>query len=172
LVKPSGSDITVIDASRNPVVVLAGVSEVGLQKFERLISDIKPGEQPLAGVQVTDGFRCSPSAFSLNTQKSMLSPKGLSTPSIPARDLIAGELARAPSEGFMRSWEETFSQRDSQYATSMLRDVERGGPTEVEHILGFMLNKACEANIAHRTLLLAYTHIKAFEQRRAAGGLP
>jgi 2-dehydropantoate 2-reductase len=71
----------------------------------------------------------------------------------------------------MRSREETFSQRDSQYATSMLRDVERGGPTEVEHILGF-LNKASEANIAHRTLLLAYTHIKAFEQRRAAGGLP
>ena len=78
----------------------------------------------------------------------------------------------APSEGFMRSWEETFSQRDSQYATSMLRDIERGGQTEVEHVLGFMLNKASEANIAHRTLLLAYTHIKAFEQRRAAGRLP
>jgi 2-dehydropantoate 2-reductase len=85
---------------------------------------------------------------------------------------IAAANGHARSEGFMRSWEETFSQRDSQYATSMLRDVERGGPTEVEHILGFMLNKASEANIAHRTLLLAYTHIKAFEQRRAAGGLP
>ena len=38
--------------------------------------------------------------------------------------------------------------------------------------LGFMLNKASEAHIAHRTLLLAYTHIKTFEQRRAAGDLP
>ena len=85
---------------------------------------------------------------------------------------IAAANGHAPSQGFMRSWEETFSQRDSQYATSMLRDVERGGPTEVEHILGFMLNKASEANIAHRTLLLAYTHIKAFEQRRAARRLP
>jgi len=84
---------------------------------------------------------------------------------------IAAANGHAPSVGFMRSWEETFSQQDSQYATSMLRDVERGGPTEVEHILGFMLNKAREANIAHRTLLLAYTHIKAFEQRRAAGRL-
>jgi 2-dehydropantoate 2-reductase len=54
----------------------------------------------------------------------------------------------------------------------MLRDVERGGLTEVEHILGFMLNKAREANVAHRTLLLADTHIKAFEQRRSAGRLP
>jgi 2-dehydropantoate 2-reductase len=69
---------------------------------------------------------------------------------------IAAANGHAPSEGFMRSWEETFSQRDSRYATSMLRDVERGGPTEVEHI----------------PLLLAYTHIKALEQRRAAGGLP
>jgi 2-dehydropantoate 2-reductase len=42
----------------------------------------------------------------------------------------------------------------------------------VEHILGFMLNKASKANIAHRTLLLAHTQIKAFEQRRAAGRLP
>ena len=85
---------------------------------------------------------------------------------------IAAANGHAPSKGFMRSWQETFSQQDSQYATSMLRDVERGGSTEVEHILGFMLNKASEANIAHRTLLLAYTHIKAFEQRRAAGRLP
>jgi 2-dehydropantoate 2-reductase len=85
---------------------------------------------------------------------------------------IAAANGHAPSEVFMKTWEETFSQRDSEYATSMLRDVERGGQTEVEHILGFMLNKAIEANIAHRTLLLAYTHIKAFEQRRAAARLP
>jgi 2-dehydropantoate 2-reductase len=85
---------------------------------------------------------------------------------------IAAANGHAPSESFMRLWEETFSQRDSEYATSMLRDVERGGPTEVEHILGFMLSKASEAGIAHRTLLLAYTHIKSFEQRRAAGRLP
>jgi hypothetical protein len=31
-----------------------------------------------------------------------------------------------------------------------------------------MLNKARAASIEHRTLLLAYTHIKAFELRRAA----
>ena len=47
-----------------------------------------------------------------------------------------------------------------------------GGQTEVEHILGFMFNKASEAQIVRHTLLLAYTHIKAFEHRRAAGRLP
>jgi 2-dehydropantoate 2-reductase len=35
----------------------------------------------------------------------------------------------------------------------MLRDIERGGRTEVEHILGFMLNKAREAGIACYTLI-------------------
>src|SRR5215469_13295605 len=53
----------------------------------------------------------------------------------------------APSAAFMTSWEERFSQQDSQYSTSMLRDIERGGQTEVEHILGFVLNKAVKAQI-------------------------
>jgi 2-dehydropantoate 2-reductase len=53
----------------------------------------------------------------------------------------------------------------------MLRDIERGGQTEVDHILGFMLNKAVAAQIPCNTLLLAYTNVKAFEQRRAAGRL-
>src|SRR5258707_7293825 len=78
---------------------------------------------------------------------------------------VAAANGHPPSEGFMRLWEETFSQRDSQYATSMLRDVERCGRTEVEHILGFMLNKASEANIPNRTLRLASTNFKAFKHR-------
>ena len=84
---------------------------------------------------------------------------------------IAAANGHAPSAAFMKSWEETFSQQDSQYSTSMLRDIERGGQTEVEHILGFMLGKAEQAGIPSKTLLLAYTSIKAFEQRRAAGRL-
>ncbi len=85
---------------------------------------------------------------------------------------IAAANGHKPSDAFMRGWEQTFSQPDSAYSTSMLRDIERGGRTEVEHILGFMLKKAREANIACHTLLLAYTHIKAYEERRAADRLP
>ena len=84
---------------------------------------------------------------------------------------IAAANGHAPSAVFMKSWEETFSQADSQYSTSMLRDIERGGQTEVEHILGFMLEKAVKAKIPCNTLLLAYTNVKAFEQRRATGRL-
>ena len=84
---------------------------------------------------------------------------------------IAAANGHAPSAAFMKSWEEMFSQPDSQYSTSMLRDIERGGQTEVEHILGFMLDKAKEAQIPCNTMLLAYTNVMAFEQRRAAGRL-
>ena len=81
---------------------------------------------------------------------------------------IAAANGHKPTDAFMQAWEQTFSQPDSLYATSMLRDIERGGRTEVEHILGFMLKKAREAGIACHTLQLAYTHIKAYEQRQAA----
>jgi 2-dehydropantoate 2-reductase len=84
---------------------------------------------------------------------------------------IAAANGHAPSAAFMKAWEQTFSQQDSQYSTSMLRDIERGGRTEVEHILGFVLHKAVAAQIPCNTLLLAYTNVKAFEQRRAAGRL-
>ena len=77
----------------------------------------------------------------------------------------------APSAAFTTSSEESFPQQDSQYSTSMLRVIERGGQTEVEHILGFVL-KAVRAQIPFHTLLLAYANVKAFEQLRAAGRLP
>lgn len=82
---------------------------------------------------------------------------------------VAAANGYKPGDAFMRAYQETFSQRDSLYATSMLRDLERKGRTEVDHILGFMLAKAREAGVEHHTLLLAYTHIKAAEQRLAAG---
>ena len=81
---------------------------------------------------------------------------------------IAAANGHAPGVAFMKSWEETFSDPESQYSTSMLRDIERGGHTEVEHILGFMLEQAVKARIPCDTLLLAYTNVKAFEQRRNA----
>ena len=42
----------------------------------------------------------------------------------------------------MQSYRELFSKSDSIYGTSMLRDTERGGPIEADHIVGFMVEKA------------------------------
>ena len=50
---------------------------------------------------------------------------------------------------------------------SMLRDVERGGPTEAEHILGDMVSRGQAKGVEAPLLRLAYSHLQAYELRRA-----
>jgi 2-dehydropantoate 2-reductase len=57
------------------------------------------------------------------------------------------------------------------YGASMLRDIERGGPIEGDHIVGYMLNKARAHKIPAKLLEVSYVHLKAYEERRAAGRL-
>ncbi|AQS41127.1 MAG: 2-dehydropantoate 2-reductase [Candidatus Tokpelaia hoelldobleri] len=52
---------------------------------------------------------------------------------------------------------------------SMLRDLEQGGRIESEQILGDLLRRSEKAGIAHAVLSLAYTHVKAYEERMKAG---
>ncbi len=54
-------------------------------------------------------------------------------------------------------------------SSSMLRDVERGNPVEADHIVGFMLERAREHGVDDAILSLAYTHLRTYEARRAAG---
>ncbi len=58
------------------------------------------------------------------------------------------------------------------WSASMLRDLEAGGQTEGDHIVGWMLDKARKHGIDDTVLSLAYTHLKAYEVRRAAKRLP
>ena len=52
----------------------------------------------------------------------------------------------------------------SPFMASMLRDVERGGSLEVEHVLGDLLRRGGEVEFP--LLRLAYLHLKAYEARR------
>ncbi|MEO7742983.1 MAG: 2-dehydropantoate 2-reductase [Usitatibacter sp.] len=54
------------------------------------------------------------------------------------------------------------------WSASMLRDMEGGGSVEADHIVGWMLERARKHGIDDTVLSLAYTHLKAYEQRRAA----
>jgi 2-dehydropantoate 2-reductase len=54
----------------------------------------------------------------------------------------------------------------------MLRDVEIGSRTEADHIIGWMLDRGRAHGIDVPLLSVAYTHLKAYEARRAAGRLP
>jgi 2-dehydropantoate 2-reductase len=57
------------------------------------------------------------------------------------------------------------------WSTSMLRDLEAGGPVEADHVIGWMLDKARQHGVDAAILSLAYLHLKAYEARRAAGRL-
>jgi 2-dehydropantoate 2-reductase len=57
------------------------------------------------------------------------------------------------------------------WSASMLRDLESGGAVEGDHIVGWMLEKARKHGIDDTILSIAYTHLKAYEARKAAGRL-
>ena len=90
---------------------------------------------------------------------------------LEANAAISAKAGHAPGEEFMASYRKLFSDADSTYTASMLRDLEKGGQIEGDHILGFMLAKAREFGIDDTLHAAAYTHVKAYEQRRDAGRL-
>lgn len=84
---------------------------------------------------------------------------------------VAAREGYAPSEGFQQEYGRMFTDPTIPYGASMLRDMERGGQVESDHIVGFMRDKAKKYGIPSRLLDISYVHLKAYEQRRAAGRL-
>ena len=58
----------------------------------------------------------------------------------------------------------------SPISASMLKDIERGGPVEADHVIGDLLRRApAPADGQPPSLLrVAYAHLKAYEARRAS----
>lgn len=79
----------------------------------------------------------------------------------------AGHAPRAES---LAQTESLLFARGSAFSASMLRDIERGGPTEADHIVGDMLRRARAAGLDARLLAAAYAHLQVYEKRRAAAG--
>jgi 2-dehydropantoate 2-reductase len=55
------------------------------------------------------------------------------------------------------------------WSASMMRDMEAGNPAEADHIVGWMLDRARRHGIDDTVLSMAFTHLKSYEKRRAAG---
>jgi 2-dehydropantoate 2-reductase len=55
----------------------------------------------------------------------------------------------------------------STLTASMLRDIERGGPTEGEHTLGDLAERAERMGVPAPVLRLARCHVAAYEASRA-----
>jgi len=66
------------------------------------------------------------------------------------------------------TYREQLSEPGSVLMASMLRDVERGGETEADHILGDLVSRAQTKGVATPLLRLAYSHLQAYAARRKA----
>jgi len=85
---------------------------------------------------------------------------------------IARKCGHSPRDHVVKRMSSLFTTTGSTLTASMLRDLESGGPVEADHIVGYMLRKARELSVDDTLLTIAYTHLKAYENRRAAGRLP
>ncbi len=85
---------------------------------------------------------------------------------------LASREGVVPDDVFVASYRDLFSQSNSTYEASLQRDIERGGKIESDHILGFVLDRFRAHGMPHEIQLAAYTHAKAYEQRREANRLP
>ena len=82
---------------------------------------------------------------------------------------IATREGYKPSDAFMAEYRALFANTASTYTASMLRDLERGGPVEADHIIGDMLAKCRKHGLDDTLHSVAYTHLKSYEQRRSVG---
>lgn len=85
------------------------------------------------------------------------------------------EIARcegfSPSDDFLDEYRRMFRDPKSTYTASMLRDIEKGGPIEAEHIIGFVLNRARVHKVDDSMHRFVYTHLQSYEERRITGEL-
>jgi len=80
---------------------------------------------------------------------------------------IAGDWGFAPRGAALERSRTNFTTPRSSLTASMYRDIERGGRTEGEHILGDLLRRRRGPDRIDSILRVAYTHVATYEVRRA-----
>jgi len=84
---------------------------------------------------------------------------------------IATACGHPPNPDQLAAYKSQLTERGSNFTASMLRDIERGGPTEADHIIGDMVRRGNVSGIAIPLLKLAYSHLQAYELARQRLGL-
>jgi len=79
---------------------------------------------------------------------------------------IAAEAGYAPSASMRARSLATLTAAGSSLTASMLRDVESGGRTEADQILGDLLQRRQSKSAGRPILAVAHLHVKAYEARR------
>jgi 2-dehydropantoate 2-reductase len=80
---------------------------------------------------------------------------------------VARAEGRPTPETALQGYRALLTRRGSDFTASMLRDIEAGGPTEGEHILGALLAAARRHRLETPMLEIAATHLEAYAARRA-----
>jgi 2-dehydropantoate 2-reductase len=75
---------------------------------------------------------------------------------------VAAAEGYAPREAALQRMHGVLTAPGSTMTASTLRDMERNGPIEADHIIGDMLRRGTGLPL----LQMAYTHLKAYEARR------
>ena len=79
---------------------------------------------------------------------------------------IAAQAGFPPSAASIERGRAAFTAPGSSLTASMYRDIERGGRTEAEHLLGDLLRRGQRAESTDSILRVAYTHVAAYEVGR------
>jgi len=79
---------------------------------------------------------------------------------------VASAAGFSTPDGVMANYHGLLTQAGSAFTASMLRDVESGGATEGDHILGALLARARDRNLETPLLEVAATHLEAYAARR------
>jgi 2-dehydropantoate 2-reductase len=87
---------------------------------------------------------------------------------------IAEVEGHGPSADFLERAIAALSETGSPLTASMLRDLEGNAPVEADHIIGDLLRRRRTAVASSKESMLAaaYTHLKAYEMRRAGSLAP
>jgi 2-dehydropantoate 2-reductase len=78
----------------------------------------------------------------------------------------AAACGHAPAAGVVATAGKTLTQAGSGFAASMLRDIERGGPTEAAHIVGDLVARAAARGVETPLLRTAWVNLQAYETGR------
>jgi len=79
---------------------------------------------------------------------------------------VAGAEGFATAEPALASYRGMLTKAGSDFTASMLRDIESGGRTEGDHILGAMLALARKHGLASPVLEIASSHVEAYAARK------
>lgn len=81
---------------------------------------------------------------------------------------VAKACGHAPQPASQSNARATLTDRQSNISASMLRDIQRGGEIEGDHIVGDLIRRGREHDVPTPLLEVAYIHLQAYQNRTRA----